>query len=504
MREKWGMWGVAALSVVAAVAAQGGEADSRARLHEVLDQRREAFAKVAREIWGFAELGYQEEKSSALLQSQLKAAGFDVRSGVAGIPTAFVASWGEGRPVVALLAEFDALPGLSQAAVPERKAVVEGAPGHGCGHHLLGTASVAAAIAVKEWLAGGPGGAGAPPGSMSEATDSLRRRAKDTRTGTLRVFGTPAEEGGAGKVYLLREGLFDGVDAALAWHPADHNGANKGTTLANISAKFRFRGVAAHASASPDQGRSALDGVEAMDVMVNMMREHVPESARIHYVITAGGKAPNVVPDFAEVYYVARHADMTILDGIWDRIVSAAKGAALGTGTTVDHEVVSAVYNMLPNEHLAALEQKNLEQAGGVVYSPEEQAFAERLRGSLADTSAPLGSQEKVRPLEAEAGKASTDLGDVSWTVPTAELSAATWVPGTPAHSWQAVACGGTGIGTKGMMVAARALASTAADLFSDPSLVAAARAEFEARRGSRPYASRLAGRKPPLDYRKN
>jgi aminobenzoyl-glutamate utilization protein B len=480
MREKWRTWGVATLSFVAAVAAQGGEKDPRAGLLEGLDRRREAFAQVAREIWGFAEVGYQEEKSSALLQSQLKAAGFDVRSGVAGIPTAFVASWGEGRPVVALLAEFDALPGLSQAAVPERKAVVEGAPGHGCGHHLLGTASVAAAIAVKEWLAA------------------------ERKPGMLRVFGTPAEEGGAGKVYMLREGLFDGVDAALAWHPADHNGANNGTTLANISAKFRFHGVAAHASAAPDQGRSALDGVEAMDVMVNMMREHVPESARIHYVITAGGKAPNVVPDFAEVYYVARHADMTILEGIWDRIVSAAKGAALGTGTTVDHEVVSAVYNMLPNEHLAALEQKNLEQAGGVVYSAEEQAFAERLRGSLSDTSAPLGSQEKVRPLNAEAGKASTDLGDVSWTVPTAELSAATWVPGTPAHSWQAVACGGTGIGTKGMMVAARALALTAADLFSDPSLVAAARAEFEARRGSRPYTSRLAGRKPPIDYRKN
>src|SRR5712691_3419959 len=477
MRQKWRTWAVGALSFFAAVAAPGGEKDPRARLLEVLDQRREAFAQVAREIWGFAEVGYQEEKSSALLQSQLKAAGFDVRSGVAGIPTAFVASWGEGRPVVALRAEFDALPGLSQAAVPERKPVVEGAPGHGCGHHLLGTASVAAAIAVKEWLAG---------------------------PGTLRVLGTPAEEGGAGKVYMLREGVFDGVDAALAWHPADHNGANNGTTLANISAKFRFHGVAAHAAAAPDQGRSALDGVEAMDVMVNMMREHVPESARIHYVITAGGKAPNVVPDFAEVYYVARHADMTILDGIWDRIVSAARGAALGTGTTVDHEVVSAVYNMLPNVHLAALEQKNLEQAGGVVYSPEEQAFAERLRASLADTSAPLGSQEKVRPLTAEAGKASTDLGDVSWTVPTAELSAATWVPGTQAHSWQAVACGGTGIGAKGMMVAARALASTAADLFSDPSLVAAARAEFEARRGSHPYASRLAGRKPPLDYRKD
>jgi aminobenzoyl-glutamate utilization protein B len=476
---------VCAAAWAATVAARGAEKEAGARALEVLDQRREAFAEVARQIWGFAEVGYQEHKSSALLQSQLRTAGFEVRSGVAGMPTAFVASWGQGTPVVAFLAEFDALPGLSQAAAPERQPLAEGGPGHGCGHHLLGTASVAAAVAVKEWLAaGGPGGA--------------------TRAGTIRVYGTPAEEGGSGKVYMVREGLFEGVDAALAWHPADRNAASTGSTLANVSAKFRFRGVSAHASASPEQGRSALDGVEAMDVMVNMMREHLPESARIHYVITGGGKAPNVVPDFAEVYYVVRHPDITVLDAIWDRVVKAAQGAALGTGTTVDHEVVSAVYNMLPNERLAALQQKNLERVGGVVYSAEEQAFAERIRGTLSDKAPPAGAQEKVRPMEAELGKASTDLGDVSWSVPTAELSAATWVPGTPAHSWQAVACGGIGIGTKGMMVAARALALTAVDLFSDPAKVAAARAEFETKRAGRSYVSRIGDRKPALDYRKN
>jgi aminobenzoyl-glutamate utilization protein B len=473
-------WVAVTALALTAISAAGAEKETRARVLDVLEQRSDDYARVARQIWGFAEVGYQEDKSSALLQAQLKAAGFEVRSGVAGIPTAFVASWGQGRPVVAFLAEYDALPGLSQDAVPERKPILEGGAGHGCGHHLLGTASVAAAIAVKEWLA------------------------DQKRPGTMRVYGTPAEEGGSGKVYMVRDGLFEGVEAALAWHPADHNAASTGSTLANISAKFRFRGVSAHASAAPEQGRSALDGVEAMDVMVNMMREHLPESARVHYVVTAGGKAPNVVPDFAEVYYVARHPDVVVLDTVWDRIVKAAQGAALGTGTTVDHEVVAAVYNMLPNERLASLQQKNLERVGGVVYSPEEGAFAARLRASLSDQTAPVGAQEKVQPIEVDLGKASTDLSDVSWSVPTAELSAATWVPGTPAHSWQAVAGGGSGIGAKGMMVAAKALALTAVDLFSDPSLVAAARAEFDAKRAGRTYRSRIGSRKPALDYRKD
>lgn len=458
---------------------RGGPDEATAqRIARAIDARGGHYAGVARRIWGFAELGYQEAKSSALLQSELTAAGFEVTSGVAGIPTAFVASWGSGPPVVAFIGEFDALPGLSQDAVPERKPLAEGGPGHGCGHHLLGTASAAAAIATREWLAA------------------------ERKPGTVRYYGTPAEEGGSGKVYMLRAGLFRDVDAAVAWHPSDRNEVNAGTTLANIGAKFRFRGQAAHASASPHEGRSALDGVEAMDNMVNMLREHVPADTRLHYVITRGGEAPNIVPDFAEVYYMARHADIRVLDGVWERVLKAAEGAALGTGTRVEHEVISAVFNMLPNEPLALLALANLKRIGGVRYSPEEEAFAKRLRGTLA-AAGPAGDQEQVLPLRTAAGTASTDLGDVSWSVPTVVLEAATWVPGTPAHSWQAVACGGTGIGAKGMIVAAKAMALTAADLFSEPGHLEAARADFDRRRAGVTYRPRLGDREPALDYRK-
>lgn len=448
------------------------------RLMQAIDARGARYADVAKQIWGFAELGYQEVKSSALLRSELKAAGFEVTSGVAGIPTAFVASWGSGRPVIAFIGEYDALPGLSQQDVPEHKPVAAGGPGHGCGHHLLGTASAAAAIAVRDWLAA------------------------ERRPGTVRYYGTPAEEGGAGKVYMVREGLFRDVEAVVAYHPSDRNEVNAGTTLANIGAKFRFRGLSAHASASPHEGRSALDGVEAMNHMVNMLREHVPSDARLHYVITRGGEAPNIVPDFAEVYYMARHADIRVLDSVWERVKKAADGAALGTSTSVEHEVISAVYNMLPNEPLARLALSHLQRAGDVRYSPEEQAFAERIQATLSGSSVPLGSQEQVLPLSTAAGTASTDLGDVSWNVPTVEVETATWVPGTPAHSWQAVASGGTGIGTKGMLVAAKAMALTAADLFTDPRHLQAARADFDRRRAGVTYTPRIGDRRPALDYR--
>ena len=467
------------VAVLAGSAASGLDDAGAERLTRAIDARQARYAEVAGQIWGFAELGYLEEKSSALLQSELKAAGFEVTGGVAGIPTAFVATWGTGRPVIAFIGEYDALPGLSQDAVPERKPLVEGAPGHGCGHHLLGTASAAAAIAVREWLAA------------------------SGRRGTVRYYGTPAEEGGSGKVYMLRAGLFRDVDAALAYHPSDDNEVGIGTTLANVGAKFRFRGQAAHASSAPHEGRSALDGVEAMNAMVNLLREHVPADARLHYVITRGGHAPNIVPDFAEVYYMARHADIHVLDDVWARVLKAAEGAALGTGTRVEHEVISAVYNVLPNEPLARLAVANLERVGGVRYSPEEQAFAERIHATLSAGADPLGAQERVLPLTTVAGTASTDLGDVSWNVPTIEIETAAWVPGTPAHSWQAVASGGTGIGAKGMIVAAKALALTGADLFTDPRHLEAARADFERRRGGVTYAPRIGDRAPALDYRK-
>lgn len=464
---------------LAGIAISAQQADERARVLASLDAKAPDYAGVAMKIWGFAEVGFQEVQSSALLQRQLSGAGFTVTPGVAEIPTAFTATYGTGHPIIAIVGEFDALPGLSQEAVPERKPRQEGAAGHGCGHHLFGTASTAAAIAVKDWLA------------------------STGRPGTVRFYGAPAEEGGSGKVYMVRAGLFDDVDAAVSWHPGDHNEATPASTLANITAKFRFHGVAAHAASAPDKGRSALDALEAMTHMVNMMREHVPERTRIHYIITRGGAAPNVVPDFAELYLYARLDDMTVLDGIWDRIVDASKGAALGTGTTVDSEITGAVYNVLPNEYLSSVMQKNLDRVGGVSYTPEERAFAERIRTTLTPPLPPLGSEAQIISTRGSLASASTDMGDVSWRVPTVQLTAATWVPGTPAHSWQAVAAGGTGIGTKGMMVAAKTMALTAMDLFLDPSHLQAARAEFTKRTEGFVYRTRLGDRKPALDYRK-
>lgn len=466
-----------ALALPTALAAQGAPADAALR---GLDGKAAHYTEVARKIWGFAELGYQEMQTAALLQSELTAAGFTVKTGVVGEPTGFVASWGSGKPVIAIVGEFDALPGLSQAAVPTHAPIVAGGAGHGCGHHLFGTASVAAAIEVKTWLA---------------ATG---------KGGTIRFYGTPAEEGGSGKVYMVRDGLFNDVDAVVSWHPGDRNDVSPVSNLANIGAKFRFHGLSAHAAGAPDKGRSALDGVEAMDAMVNMMREHVPQETRIHYVITGGGKAPNVVPDEAEVYYVARHPDVRVLDGIWERIVNAAKGAALGTGTTMDMEVVSAVYNVLPNEYLAGLQRKNLQRVGGITYTAEERAFAEQIRKTLSPPMLPMGSESQVQQPRVEVSFSSSDMGDVSWRVPTVQLTAATWVPGTPAHSWQAVAAGGSTIGPKGMMVAAKTMTLTAMDLFSDPSHIAKAKAEFDQRRGGFEYRSRLTREKPALDYRKN
>jgi aminobenzoyl-glutamate utilization protein B len=455
-------------------------AAASADLLQRIDARRDAYADVAKQIWAFAEVGFQETKSSALLQQQLRAAGFSVRAGVADMPTAFVASYGSGKPVIAIIGEFDALPGLSQEPAPRRSAIVSEGAGHGCGHNLLGTAALAAAAGIKDWLSAG-------------------------HAGTVRYYGTPAEEGGSGKVYMVRAGLFNDVDAVVTWHPGDSNDASPASTLANITAKFRFHGVAAHAAVAPHRGRSALDAVEAMDYMVNMMREHVPQETRIHYIITKGGAAPNVVPDFAEAYYYARQPDMRILDGIWDRIVDAAKGAALGTGTTMDYEITGAVWNVLPNETLSAVMHRNLERVGGVAYTPEEIAFAEEIRKTLTEPATiPIGSQEKVAPVRSGAvGSASTDLADVSWNVPTVSMTAATFVPGVPAHSWQATACAGGTLGVKGMMVAAKAMALTTADLFSDPSLIQKARSEFDQKRGPNfVYKTRLADRKPALDYR--
>ncbi len=447
---------------------------------QYLDQHADDYAALAQDIWDKAELGYLETESSALLQRTLADAGFDIETGVADIPTAFVASWGEGGPVIGLLAEFDALPGISQAATPERQEVPGKHAAHACGHHLYGAGSTAAAIALKRWLQ------------------------DNDLPGTIRLYGTPAEEGGSGKVYLVRAGLFDDVDTVLAWHPKDANSANPRTTLANRSAKFRFRGVSSHAAVAPERGRSALDAVEAMNFMVNMLREHVPQEARLHYVITSGGSAPNVVPDFAEVFYYVRHPLASELQKIWDRVMAAAEGAARGTGTTLEHEVIHGNHSVLPNETLAQTMHKHLEAVGGVEYNAREKAFAEKITATLGLDEDLLGSQGEIQPLAPQQSMGSTDVGDVSWTVPTMEMYAATWVPGTAPHTWQAVAAGGTSIGHKGMLVAAKTMVLTAADLYRQPELLAAIQEEFEQRRGEDfTYEALLGDREPPLDYRR-
>ncbi|MEY3921466.1 MAG: hypothetical protein RL634_1227 [Bacteroidota bacterium] len=455
---------------------EGMKATAVQNLQNAYDQ----YKNIALQIWNHAELGYKEVKSAALLQETLKKEGFAVEAGVAEIPTAFVATYGSGQPVIGILAEFDALPGLAQEAVPEKKSIAGKAGGHGCGHHLFGTASVAAGIEIKKLIE------------------------QKKLTGTIKVFGCPAEEGGSGKVYMVRAGLFNNVDAVVHWHPGNENGVTMTSALANSSAKFRFYGLSAHAAASPENGRSSLDAVESMNYMVNLMREHIPQETRIHYVITSGGKAPNVVPDFAEVYYYVRHPKRDQVKQIFERVVNAAKAAAMGTETKMDYEIIGGTHDLLLNKTLAEAMQKNLEAVGGVKYTAEEKAFAEKIQTSFTFKYPAVEEAEKVKPLkiESDAGGGSTDVGDVSYAVPTVGLRAATWAPGTPAHSWQAVACGGTEIGTKGMNVAAKTMAMTAIDLFTNPALIQQAKDEFVKQKGNYKYEALLGNRKPALNYR--
>jgi len=317
--------------------------------------------------------------------------------------------------------------------------------------------------------------------------------------------GRPPKKAGGGKIYVARAGLMKDVDVMLSWHPGDRNQAGVGTTLANISAKFRFRGIAAHAAGAPDKGRSALDAVMLTGMGIEFLREHVPQETRMHYVITKGGEAPNVVPAFAEIYVYARHSHMPTLDNVWERIVKIAQAGALATETQMEMELINSVYNTLPNDALAALTDKNLRRVGGVMYTPEEKTFAATLAKSFSasENPLPLGSEAEIQAPRAEVGSGSTDAGDVSWQVPMSQLSAATFVPGTPGHSWQSAACAGTALGRKGMMVAAKTLALSAMDLFTDPSLVKAARESFDKRRAGFEYKSRVpADQKPPLNYR--
>jgi aminobenzoyl-glutamate utilization protein B len=442
---------------------------------QAIESKQHLYKDIALKIWEYAEVSFKEVKSSSLLQTTLKENGFEIRNGVAGMPTAFVATYGGGRPVIGILAEFDALPGMSQEATPEKKPIEGKIAGHACGHHLLGTGSVAAAIEVRRLLE------------------------KKEFSGTIRVYGCPAEESGNGKVYMVQEGLFDDVDAVLHWHPYDYNKVSTKTFLANISVKFLFQGTASHASAAPEKGRSALDAVEAMNFMVNMMREHVPQETRMHYVITNGGKAPNVVPDVAEVQYIIRHPKKEEVQQIFERVTKAAEGAALGTGTKMNYELLGGVHDMLVNMTLGETMHKNLEKVGGITYNAKEIAFGKKLQSTFLGTAPPIESATEIKPFKLEAFSGSTDVGDVSYIVPTMGLNTATWIPGTPVHSWQAVASGGTETSVKGMMVAAKTIALTAIDLYTNPTLVKKTKEEFLKAKGSYRYKSLVGNSKPAL-----
>jgi aminobenzoyl-glutamate utilization protein B len=446
-----------------------------------IERKSPTYKQVAKDIWGFAELGFLETKSTERLQSLLRNEGFTVEAGISGMPTAFVATYGSGGPVIGILAEFDALPGLSQDTATSKKPLIEGGAGHACGHNLFGAASSAAAIALKDWLA------------------------KSKKPGTVKLIGTPAEEGGSAKVYMVRDGLFNGVDAVLHWHPSNTNDASPESCLAIKQGMFRFYGRSAHAAAAPQAGRSALDGVEAMNYMVNMMREHVPQESRMHYVISKGGLAANVVPDFAEVEYMVRHPDARVVEELWNRIIKCADGAANGTETTMKYEVISGSYNLMPNETLARLMYNNLKTVGGITYTPEEAAFAKQIQSSFAYKAPDLNTASVVEEFKTGGFfPASTDVGDITWVVPTAGLGTATWIPGAPPHSWQAVATGGNSIGMKGMINAAKTIAMTGVDIFNNPSITEKAKQELAKRVGPDfQYKSMIGDRKPALDFRK-
>jgi len=470
-------------AIVLALACTAAGQSPHQQIESLVDRHSPEYAQASKAIWEYAELGYHEDKSSALLQRHLKDAGFRIEAGVADEPTAFIATYGQGKPIIAILGEFDALPGLSQAAVPDRSPVTAAAPGHGCGHNLLGSGAALAAVALKDYM----------------ETNRV--------TGTLRYYGTPAEEGGDGKVYMVRAGLFRDVDVVLHWHPADHNAVFNGGALAITSAKFLFHGIAAHAAFAPERGRSALDAVMLMGTGIEFMREHVPSNTRIHYIVSNGGAAPNIVPDTAELFLYARSPSLDTLDGIWGRILKIGQGAALMTETTLDVKILGSDNNIVANDALAKVAQKNLEQVGGFRYTAEETHFAEELLKSIppggAGDLASTASIEPLRPFNPNEPAASTDVGDVSWNVPTIGFVAATFVPGVVAHTWQAAACAGMSIGQKGMLVAAKALALTAADLFSNPQLIQDARTDFARQLAGKIYKSEIpSGQKPPLDYR--
>jgi aminobenzoyl-glutamate utilization protein B len=445
---------------------------------QLVDAAREQFAAVNREIWHWAEPSLLEHQSAERLARLLEEHGFRVTRGVADMPTAFVAEWGEGGPLVGILAEYDALPSLSQKAQVEREELRPGAHGHGCGHSVYGTACAYGGIAAKQAMEG----AGI--------------------AGRVRVYGCPAEELLVGKVYMARAGLFDDLDAAISWHPSDKTRVSLGCSKAMVSIRYSFAGVAAHASTSPHRGRSALDAVELMSVAVNYMREHIKEDARIHYVITDGGIQPNVVPPKASVWYYIRadkHEDVEEYLAWVDQIAEAA--AKMSQTSLVDRKMDTDCHELVPNRAIGEAIDRNLRLVGPPGFDEAERAFAEGVRATISDAKpGPSLSDEILEIEEKRTSGGSTDVGDVSWIVPTEQFVATTHANGCPGHSWQITACTGTSIGEKGGLVAAKTMACTTLELLADADLRERAKAEFKERRGDVPYTLLIpADQKPPI-----
>lgn len=442
-----------------------------------LDGNFSTYDALQKEIHRYAEPGYLEYKSSEAIARHLESNGFTVERGVAEIPTAFVATFGSGKPVIGILGEYDALPGMSQDTCPSICPVEAGAPGHGCGHNLIGTASVAGAVAISKWLAEG-------------------------HAGTIKYFGCPAEEGGGGKAYMVRAGCFDGCDCFFDWHPDTDSDVATCAGLANVRVRFTFHGVSSHASVAPWKGRSALDAVEAFNYMMNMMREHLQDFTRIHYVIDNGGLAPNVVPATASVLYYIRHPKAEVVLETLERAVAAANGAAMGTGTTMTYEVMNGNYERLKNNTMANVMLKNLIKVGGLRFDDREKAFLEEIMRN-SNLEPDLSNFENVvTEIYDGFSGASSDVGNVSQMGPIASMDYASLVKGVALHTWQLTAIGGTTIGTKILINVAKVFYLTALDIYTSPETVKAAWDEYYSYRGHDfKFVPLMGDRKPPLDY---
>lgn len=455
------------------------------KIVQLVEEKKEKWVDVSKQIWRFAETRFEEVQSAALICEVLESEGFQIEKGLADMPTAFVGSYGSGSPVIAFLGEYDALSGLSQEGGTANPSPIEkGGNGHGCGHNLLGTGSLAAAVALKDLMV------------------------QEGLQGTIRYYGCPAEEGGSGKTYMTRAGIFDDVDFALCWHPWSTNEIFTGNSLANYQIYYRFKGKSAHAAAAPHLGRSALDAVELMNVGVNYLREHIIPEARVHYAITnSGGFSPNVVQAEAEVLYLIRAPKTPQVQEIYERVCNIAKGAALMTGTEVEIVFDKACSNLIPNTTIETKMHEVFTEIGLPEYSEEELAFAQQLQATLsqADIENDMGKMPKevahqlkgkamadvIHPYNMDATPSifgSTDVGDVSWVTPTAQLFGACWVLGTPAHTWQVVSIGDTSIAEKGMLLAGKVMAGTALEMLKQPELIEKSKKELKERLGDNVY----------------